>query len=113
MAPMNETDATDEAEHGDPLRLARAIRPQAFGSTRANDIRDPVMEPRWQGIRVIAAVHGNETLFLDEGVEIEGPGQIRGALIQTVGATTNGAVVDGYLTKFVASSSLVATSLVR
>ncbi len=104
MAPMNETDATDEAEHGDPLRLARAIRPQAFGSTRANDIRDPIMEPRWQGIRVIAAVLGKETLFLEDGVEIDGHEAIRGALIRTVGATTDGAVLDGYLTKFVATS---------
>lgn len=107
MTPMNETDETSttgEPEHGDPLHLARAIRPQAFGSTRASEIRDPIMEPRWQGIRVIAAVQGKETLFLDDGVEIEGPDQISGALIKTVGVTTDGAVLDGYLTKLVAAS---------
>ena len=106
MAPMNDTDATatDATQGRDPLQLARAIRPQAFGSTRANDIRDPIMEPRWQGIRVIAAVLGKETLFLEDGEEIDGPDPIRGAVIQTVGATTDGAVLDGYLTKLVAAS---------
>lgn len=107
MTAMNEidgADGADEAERGDPLRLARTIRPQAFGSARANDIRDPIMEPRWQGIRVIAAVLGKETLFLEDGVEIDGPDPIRGALIRTVGATTDGAVLDGYLTKLVATS---------
>ena len=98
---MNEI---DESERHDPVQLARAIRPQGFGSARANDIRDPIMEPRWQGIRVIAAVLGEATLFLEDGVQIDGPDAIRDALIQTVGTTTDGAILDGYLTKLVATS---------
>ena len=34
----------------------RAWRPQAFGPRKAKDLRDPIVEPAWDGIRILAHV---------------------------------------------------------
>lgn len=84
----------------DPHDLARPLRPQAFGSTKATAIGDPLVEPMWPGLRVIAAVGGGAaTLFDEDGTPIEDHPGIRSALARAIGATGDGAILDGYLTK--------------
>ena len=51
----------------DPLELARSIRPQAFGDRSANHIAEPVIEPMWSGVRVIAAARDGTAAVLEEG----------------------------------------------
>ncbi len=82
--------------HADP----RSWRPQAFGRRRVSDLSDPVIEPGWDGVRVLAHldiraawaeihdVHGEDL------TEEHAP--IVDALLAATAADT--AILDGYLT---------------
>jgi hypothetical protein len=84
----------------DPHALARPLRPQVFGKTKAMAIGDPLVEPMWPGLRVLAAVGGGATTLFDEdGAAIEDHPGIRSDLTRTIGAAADGAILDGYLTK--------------
>jgi ATP dependent DNA ligase domain len=84
----------------DPHDLARGLRPQEFGKTRPTSIDDPLVEPAWPGLRVIAAVaDGRATLWLD-GEPLEELAPLGPALRAATSAVAgDGAIVDGYLTK--------------
>ena len=84
----------------DPHDLARGLHPQEFGKTRPMSIDDPLVEPAWPGLRVIAAVgEGRATLWLD-GEPLEEHASLGPALrAATVGVAGAGAIFDGYLTK--------------
>ncbi len=76
----------------------RAWRPQAFGPRKAKDLRDPIVEPAWDGIRVLAHVSPAGVAIIDaNGVDLapDHP-EIAAELLAAIGADT--AVVDGYLT---------------
>jgi ATP-dependent DNA ligase len=76
----------------------RAWRPQAFGPRKAKDLRDPVVEPAWDGIRVLAHVSPAGVALVDaNGMDLvaDHP-EIAAELLTAVGADT--AVIDGYLT---------------
>lgn len=80
---------------GDPTKL-RAWRPQAFGRRAARHIEDPLVEPLWSGIRVLAHVAGPDVEFVDaEGERQDWPDTAE-ALAAAVQADR--AVLDGYLT---------------
>lgn len=83
----------------DPLDLAGPLRPQAFGRASVDRIDQPVVEPLWAGLRVIAAVRGETAAFLAGGEPVEGQEQIAGALAAAIARSADGAILDGYLTK--------------
>jgi len=88
--------AYDRAMDADP----RAWRPQAFGHGRARNVADPVIEPAWDGIRVLA--HLDVAADRAEITDVTGAdlasehAPIAGALLGALAADT--AIVDGYLT---------------
>ncbi len=87
----------------DPFELARSIRPQGFGGGAAERIAEPVVEPLWSGIRVIAACRGAFAEVLEDGRPFTASGGLGEALATATSATTDGVIVDGYVTKQVAT----------
>ena len=76
----------------------RAWRPQAFGPRKAKDLRDPIVEPAWDGIRVLAHVSPAGVALVDaDGADLapDHP-EIAAELLAALGA--DAAVIDGYLT---------------
>jgi ATP-dependent DNA ligase len=74
----------------------RAWRPQAFGRRQARHVDDPLVEPLWSGIRVLAHLVGGSVEFVDgEGEARDWPATAE-ALAASVQADS--AVLDGYLT---------------
>jgi hypothetical protein len=74
----------------------RTWRPQTFGRRQARHVDDPVVEPLWSGIRVLAHVAGTNVEFLDS----DGEAQNWPATAKALGAAVQAeaAVLDGYLT---------------
>lgn len=84
--------------------IARDLRPQTFGKARAAGIDDPLVEPMWPGLRVIAAVDGDAaSMFDDQGEPVEDQVDLCIALAESLSGVGSGAILDGYLTKQVAS----------
>jgi ATP-dependent DNA ligase len=80
------------------LDVLAGLRPQAFGTTHPSNIKDPIVEPMWSGIRVLAAIDGRSVRLQDgDGEELEGRPDVVEALADAIRA--EGVVVDGYLTK--------------
>jgi len=80
--------------HPDP----RTWRPQAFGRRKPRDLHDPIVEPAWDGIRVLAHVAGGRALLVDTtGEEV---GDAHPEVADEIGAVilAASAVLDGYLT---------------
>jgi ATP-dependent DNA ligase len=74
----------------------RAWRPQAFGSRRAREVPDPLIEPGWNGIRILVHVAGEIVAAVDEdGDELEIPPNLIVAI--TDAARSDELVLDGYL----------------
>jgi ATP-dependent DNA ligase len=76
----------------------RAWRPQAFGPRKAKELRDPIVEPAWDGVRVLAHVSPAGVALVDaNGTDLatDHP-EIAAELLAEIEADT--AVVDGYLT---------------
>ena len=98
----------------DPHELARPLRPQEFGRSRASSIADPLVEPAWPGLRLLAAAgRGRATLWLD-GEPFEEHPDVSTALDRATDQTTvDGAIFDGYLTKQVASEGVGVRSWVN
>jgi len=76
----------------------RAWRPQAFGPRKAKDLKDPIVEPAWDGIRVLAHVSNAGVAIIDANGADLAPDhpEIAAELLAAIRADT--AVVDGYLT---------------
>ncbi|HEY4632984.1 MAG TPA: hypothetical protein VIH00_03620 [Candidatus Limnocylindrales bacterium] len=81
------------------LDLARGLRPQSFGSTSSKSIDDPLVEPLWTGIRVIAAAGGGAGALLEDGSVVSGHADVADALGRTAASTADAVILDGYLTK--------------
>ena len=85
------------------LTIVRELRPQAFGKTTPRAVADPIVEPMWPGMRVLAALDrsadgGPTTVIADErGGPVDGHAAIEAALVAAARADT--LIVDGYLTK--------------
>ncbi len=76
----------------------RTWRPMGFGRRGLRAVRDPIVEPAWDGVRVLAHVRtrGTTRLVDVDGYEVtEEHPEIARALMEV---TTEPAVVDGYLT---------------
>ena len=87
----------------DALSLARSLRLQWFGRRAADRIAEPVVEPLWSGLRVIAAAHHGRAVLLDDGADVPGHDDLTQALATTVEATATGVILDAYVTKQVAN----------
>ena len=81
------------------LQLARDLRLQEFGAGRSDRIAEPVVEPLWSGLRVIAAAQGDAAVLLHDGEELLDHGELAQALAQAVAPTASGVILDGYVTK--------------
>jgi hypothetical protein len=78
-------------------RLAiRDWRPQDFGRRHVRQIDDPLIEPVWIGVRVLAHVASDRIEVIDEDGEPADGVPATDALQPAVRATS--AVIDGYLT---------------
>jgi ATP-dependent DNA ligase len=74
----------------------RAWRPQTFGMRRLRDIDDPLIEPAWDGIRVLVHLDGDALTVVDEdGQELEIPPNLAVAIADSARASE--LVADGYL----------------
>lgn len=81
------------------LQLARALRLQEFGAGRSDRVAEPVVEPLWSGLRVIAAAQGAAGVLLHDGEELLGHEELTQALAQAVANTASGVILDAYVTK--------------
>ena len=86
------------------MTVVHDLRPQRFGSRHPSAVRDPIVEPMWTGVRVLAAFErsgvdgGSATLLKDgRGNRVEGHEAIEGALLAA--ARANALIVDACLTK--------------
>jgi hypothetical protein len=86
--------------------LARPLRPQEFGSTRPRHIHDALVEPAWPGLRVIGAVGGGRGTIWSDGATIDEYEVLAAALHRAAGSVASGAVLDGYLTRQIASEGV-------
>jgi hypothetical protein len=76
--------------------LAAAWRPQRPGYRRPKDIRDALVEPEWEGVRVVAAVRERQVAFVHEGTAITVPAELHQAVGEAFNAVE--ALVEGRLT---------------
>jgi len=76
--------------------IAAAWEPQRPGRRAAKDIVDPLVEPAWGGVRVVAAITIDEAALYRAGEELPAPPLILAALVE--GFTAVNAVVEGHLT---------------
>ncbi len=74
----------------------RAWRPQRFGRRNVRHIDDPLVEPLWSGIRVLAHAGPDGAEFLDADGETQSWPEIAARLATVLQAER--AVLDGYLT---------------
>ena len=81
----------------DPTAAAQTWRPQAFGDRWAGAIEDPLVEPLWTGLRVLAHVDAGRATLRDlDGDPVEDYPEINAALADAIRAQR--VVVDAHLT---------------
>ncbi len=87
----------------DARSLLATLRPQPFGKSSSQAAVDPIIEPLWLGVRVLAAVDQAGAVLIDEEGE---PvlDQDRVAIALAVAAKADSVILDGYLTKQVSHS---------
>ncbi len=76
--------------------LAIAWRPQRPGRRSVKDIVDPLVEPDWNGLRVVAAISPERATIVHDGEAIAGPDDLAQGLLD--GFSAIGALVEGSLT---------------
>jgi ATP-dependent DNA ligase len=101
-----ETQTTEIASSAEPRQLLATLRPQGYGNGAPQKVLDPLVEPLWTGVRVLAAVDGDGATMVDgNGDEVLEMATIIGTLGASVQAV--GVVVDGFLTKQTAHTAAV------
>jgi hypothetical protein len=85
------------------IDIARGLRLQWFGTGSADRVPEPVIEPLWPGLRVIAAAQGGTGVLLDDGNDVPGHDELAQALAAAVSTTAAGVVLDAYVTTQVAT----------
>ena len=90
--------STDQITRAIDARTAAASwRPQQFSEGRSSAIEDPIVEPVWSGLRVLALVDGGTVTIRDlDGDPIEDFEDVETELVQATRADQ--VLVDGYLT---------------
>jgi ATP-dependent DNA ligase len=87
-----------------PPTDAATWRPQGFSSRRAQEIADPLVEPLWDGDRVLVHVDASGVHIVDAtGGPVDALPEIENAVSRLVRAEE--AVLDGYLTPQAARTS--------
>jgi bifunctional non-homologous end joining protein LigD len=90
----------------DPREILATLRPQAYGDSGPQKIRDPLVEPLWAGVRTLASVDDGGAVLVDaEGDPVPGMAAIAEALSESLRA--DGVVLDGFLTKQTAHAASV------
>jgi ATP-dependent DNA ligase len=101
-----ETRASEATSTADLRRLLATLHPQTYGNGSPQKIVDPLVEPLWTGVRVLAAIDGDGATLVDadgdEVVEMEPIVEALGASVQAAGV-----VLDGFLTKQTAHAATV------
>jgi len=90
------TGSTDGAS---ALDLARTVRPTEYGHASSDKIVEPVVEPMWTGVRVIAAAQDGTAVLLHDGEEVLDLAPLTNALARAAGRTTDGLILEAYVTK--------------
>jgi hypothetical protein len=92
-APVGAGGGSGHNEGGDPWAT---WRPMGVGRRAARTIRNPVIEPLWEGRRVLARLAAGAVELRDEqGLPLAGHPQIQAALLAVAGGAAM--VLDGYL----------------
>jgi hypothetical protein len=81
----------------DPRVIAAEWRPQLPGRRNAKDLRDPIIEPDWAGLRVVAAIDRGKAEIYRYGDRIDVPPSLEEAIGYAFEAVDG--VVEGHLTK--------------
>jgi hypothetical protein len=90
----------------DPREVLATLRPQAYGDSGPQKIRDPLVEPLWTGVRTLASVDDGGAVLVDaDGDPVPGMAAIAEALSESLRA--DGVVLDGFLTKQTAHAASV------
>ena len=91
------TTTDQQARAVDARSAAASWRPQQFSEVRSGAIDDPIIEPLWSGLRVLALVDGGEVTIRDlDGDPIDDFEDIATELAEASHASQ--LLVDGYLT---------------
>lgn len=86
----------------DILDLARSVEPPTFaGGVRR--IADPVVEPLWEGRRVIVAAGAGESGMFAGGEPLDSHPDVLAAFVEATATTCDGIVAEAWLTRQVAS----------
>jgi hypothetical protein len=83
-------------DHDTLLELATAWRPQLPGRRPVREIVDPIVEPDWAGLRVLAVLTPDRASLVHDGEAVVVPDDLQQALLDGFSAT--GALVEGALT---------------
>lgn len=86
----------------------RTWRPQAFGRRKPQDLRDPLIEPAWDGIRILAHVAPAGVRLVDAAGADLAPNHPEIVAELAAGGHAQALVVDGYLTDHVLRSGVGA-----
>ena len=89
----------------------RTWRPQSFGTRNSHHIRDPLIEPLWEGIRVLAHIERGEVELIDTVGDLLDPSEPRiEALVRELRAAgrADRLVLDGYVTEMATRSTVGA-----
>src|SRR4249920_1885079 len=78
------------------IELAIAWRPQRPGRGSVKAVVDPLVEPDWNGLRVVAAISPDRATIVHDGEEIAAPDDLAQGLLD--GFSAIGALVEGSLT---------------
>ena len=95
------------------LDLARDVRPGRYGKADKKHIVNPVIEPRWSGLRLIGAVEHGQAVLLDEGVPLTGRDELVGALAAATAGRADAVIIDGFLTRQIVSDVATTAELVE
>ena len=102
----HEARPTGSEEATDPREVLATLRPQAYGNSNPQKIRDPLIEPLWAGARTLAAVDTGGAVLVDaDGDPVPGMSPIVDALGESLQG--DGVVLDGFLTKQTAHAAAV------
>jgi hypothetical protein len=77
--------------------VAAEWRPQHPGRRAASDILDPIIEPDWAGLRVVAAIDEGQAEVYRYGDRIDVPASLEAALADAFAASAG--VIEGHLTR--------------
>ena len=101
VADMDVANLDADAERNDANAAHRALgelRVQEYGNKGPASVKDPIVEPLWVGIRLLAAIDADRVAMIDaHGDRIGGFDEIETALAEAVPAGS--VVLDGFITK--------------